>query len=127
MRNFLFTVSALLLALVMTSAAQVAGRGGAQVTLPDGTGKELVQTTCSKCHGLNMVTGSGGYSRQEWDQLVSSMVSLPKEQQDTIASYLGKNFPDKGRPGPVIIEGKTKVEIHEWVVPSLGSRPHDPL
>ena len=28
------------------------GRGQQQVAMPDGPGREMVQATCSKCHGL---------------------------------------------------------------------------
>jgi virginiamycin B lyase len=124
------SVTALLVsaaAMVGAQAPAQGGRGGAQVTLPEGAGKELVQTTCSKCHGLNLVTNSGGYNQRDWGQLIDSMLTLPGGERDTITSYLEKSFPDKGRPGPVIVEGKARVEIKEWVVPSLGSRPHDPL
>src|SRR5262245_66313341 len=100
MRNsVLYSVAVLVIGAVSVVAAQApaqGGRGGAQVTLPEGAGKELVQTTCSKCHGLNLVTNSGGYSKQEWDQLASSMVQLPKDQHEAITSYLAKNFQDKG-------------------------------
>jgi virginiamycin B lyase len=102
-------------------------RGGQQVQLPDGAGKELVQTTCAKCHGLNMITGSSGNTRQGWHDLIASMVALPKDQNDTIVSYLATNFPTKPAPEAVVIPGAVKVEIKEWMVPSLGSRPHDPL
>ena len=36
------------------------GRGQQQVALPDGPGREMVQATCSKCHGLNLISGSWG-------------------------------------------------------------------
>ena len=102
-------------------------RGGQPVQLPDGPGKELVQTTCAKCHGLNLITNSWGNTRQGWHDLFGSMVALPKEQADTIANYLAANFPVKPAPEAVVIPGPVKVSIKEWIVPTLGSRPHDPL
>ena len=33
----------------------------------------------------------------------------------------------KNRPKSIIVPGKAQVSFKEWVVPSLGSRPHDPL
>jgi len=44
--------------------------------LPEGNGKELVQTTCTRCHALNMVTNSWGNTREGWETLFSSMVAV---------------------------------------------------
>ena len=44
-----------------------------------------------------------------------------------LADYLAESFPVKPRPAAVLIPGSATVSIREWVVPSLGSRPHDPL
>ena len=76
-------------------STEVQGQRGQQVQLPDGPGKELVSTTCTKCHGLNFITNSFGFTREEWPRLFGSMVALPKDQADTIADYLAKNFPEK--------------------------------
>jgi virginiamycin B lyase len=104
------------------------GRGGADpVALPDGNGKDLVQTLCTKCHGLNLITNSWGYSRQGWETVFSSMVAVPKDQSHVVAEYLASHFPEKPRPRAVLVPGKASVTIKEWMVPSLGSRPHDPL
>lgn len=103
------------------------GRGGQPVTLPDGEGRDLVQSTCAKCHGLNMVTGSWGNTDAGWRELFGSMVTLPKNQADTIAGYLAKNYPPKAAPEAVVIAGPASVSFKEWIVPTLGSRPHDPL
>ena len=104
------------------------GRGGGQtMSLPDGPGKDLAQTQCTKCHALNLLANSGGYTRQGWEELFSTMVSLPNDQSAVLADYLAKNFPETPRPKAVIVPGSVQVNIKEWVVPSLGSRPHDPL
>jgi virginiamycin B lyase len=108
------------------SPAPIEGQRGQPVQLPEGNGKDAVQATCTQCHALNLVAGAG-YSRGEWQEVFSSMVNLPKDRSDLIADYLGKNFPEKPKPKAVIIPGDVKVTIKEWVVPSLGSRPHDPL
>ena len=41
--------------------------------------------------------------------------------------YLAKNFPGERKPAGVVIPGKVEVSIREWVVPTPGSLPHDPL
>ena len=55
------------------------------------------------------------------------MVALPQEQADVIAAYLAEHFPPTPAPQAVVIPGPITVSFKEWVVPSLGSRPHDPL
>ena len=103
-------------------------RGGQQVQLPEGNGKELVSTTCVRCHGLNFIANSFGYTPEQWTHVFSSMVALPKDQSDVIAAYLGKNFSEKpNTPKAVVIAGPVTVNIKEWLAPTLGQRPHDPL
>ena len=41
--------------------------------------------------------------------------------------YLAKSFPEGDVPKAVIIPGAVKVTFKEWTVPTVGSRPHDPL
>ena len=108
-------------------AARAQGPPRQQVQLPEGTGKELVEATCAGCHALNLVTNSGGYTREGWERLFSSMVAVPGEQAAVLAEYLSRNFPVKPRPAAVLVSGGATVSIKEWLVPSLGSRPHDPL
>src|SRR5262249_33685214 len=75
------------------------GRGGrGTVTLPDGGGKVLVETYCASCHQLGNIVNSGGYTRDGWQQLIATMIALPKDQGDGIVDYLAKNFPEQPRP-----------------------------
>lgn len=103
------------------------GGGGVVVALPDGPGKAEVQGSCTACHGLGHVANSWGHSTAEWEQVFGSMVALPPERRRVIAEYLGAHFPEKPQPKAVLIPGPAQVSIQEWLVPSLGSRPHDPL
>jgi len=126
-RTLISSSIATMFALAVTVQVHVSGQGQrAPVSLPDGAGRELVQKTCSQCHGLELVTRSG-YSQDEWLKLFSTMVALPKGDADTIAQYLAAHYPEKARAKAVIIPGNVRVNIKEWDVPSLGSRPHDPL
>ncbi len=109
------------------ASVQGQGRGQQAVQMPEGAGKEAVQMTCARCHGLNMITGSWGNTKDGWKTLFGSMVQLPNDQAETISTYLAMHFPTKPAPEAVIIQGPAKVSFKEWVVPSLGSRPHDPL
>src|SRR6188508_854949 len=90
-----------------TIAAQ--GRGDQPVALPDGAGKDLVQTTCSKCHSLALITGGFGYTRADWEKVVGSMVAIPQPDRDVALAYLATHFPEKGRPKSVIVPGKVQV------------------
>ena len=57
-------------------ARQVNGQGrgrGAALTLPDGPGKETVQSQCTKCHALGLIANSGGFTKQGWDELIGTM------------------------------------------------------
>jgi len=111
---------------LLSTRATTQGRGQ-PVQLPDGPGKDMVQSTCTKCHALNLITGSWGYTREGWGELIASMVELPSDQAGTITSYLATHFPVKPAPEAVLVSGPASVTIQEWQVPSLGSRPHDPL
>ena len=105
-----------------------AGSQGGQVPLPDGPARDLVSVTCSQCHSLNLIRNSWGYSRDGWQSLFSSMVALPDVQASAVADYLAENFPEKpGTPPAVIVPGPVQVDIREWLLPTLGQRPHDPL
>jgi virginiamycin B lyase len=116
-------------AVIARSYAQAPGRGpgGAQVTLPDGTGKEQVQTMCAACHSLSNITSSRGNTQEGWDALTKSMIALPPALKTPMMEYLGTHFPRKPGGEPVVIPGSATVSIREWIVPTLGSRPHDPL
>jgi virginiamycin B lyase len=102
----------------------------AQDSLPDGAGKKLVESHCVQCHDLGTVTRAG-YSLVDWRNNIHMMVNvgsaLPPEQIEMLAQYLAKNFPERPKPKPVVIAGSAKAAFKEWVVPTPGSRPHDPL
>jgi virginiamycin B lyase len=104
------------------------GRGrGAAIVMPDGAGKEMAQSLCIACHQLNLVTGSAGYDRQGWRDLVTTMVALPDPQLETLATYLAAHFPPKPGRTPTLLAGDATVTIKEWMAPTLGQRPRDPL
>jgi virginiamycin B lyase len=124
-RRLLWILPFATLAAMPSISGQQRGRGGA-VALPDGPGKAIVESQCASCHALNLIANAG-YSRSEWISLFDTMVKLPQADTSTLADYLAKNFPEKPRPPAVIVPGPVQVKITEWIVPSLGSRPHDPL
>ncbi len=98
--------------------------------LPEGAAKKLVETACTTCHPATMIT-STGHTAQDWKLVVERMVSagadLQQNQMAMVTEYLAKNFPEGDVPKAVIIPGPVKVSFKEWTVPTVGSRPHDPL
>ena len=120
-----FPVAAAFICLALS--LEVRGQTG-PVPLPDGAGKDLVSTTCSQCHSLNLIPNSWGYTRDGWQELFSSMVAMPGMQASVVADYLATHFPEKpNTPQAVIIPGPVEVNIREWLLPTIGQRPHDPL
>jgi virginiamycin B lyase len=68
-------------------------------SLPPGNGKEMVETVCGGCHDLSPITESVGFSREDWDMVVQSMIAMgamiKPEQASVITTYLAQNFPPK--------------------------------
>lgn len=63
--------------------------------LPDGEGKEAIESACNLCHGLNYITREGR-TATEWRNVVSDMVSrgapLTIEEFDQMLRYLETHF-----------------------------------
>jgi virginiamycin B lyase len=97
--------------------------------LPQGAGRELVESTCTGCHQTNQITRSSGYSHEGWRELTSTMIDLSgsPEEQDAIVEYLAAHFPPNTERAPVLIPGDTQIAFHEWQVPTLGQRARDPI
>jgi virginiamycin B lyase len=110
-----------------SASAGAQGRGQQPVQMPEGAGKELVTATCARCHGLNLITQSWGYTKDGWKGLFGTMVMLPSDQAETVATYLATHFPVKPAPEGKVIPGPARVSFKEWQAPTLGQRPHDPM
>ena len=131
-KNSFSRLALLLLAVFVCTAlsGRAQNRQNQPVNLPDGDGKATVQAACGVCHSMNTVTGAG-HARDEWTTVLHMMVNVgapvPENQFDTVVDYLTKNFPEKPQPPAKIIPGNVDVSIKEWMVPTPGSRPHDPM
>ena len=77
------------------SSRQEAGASAA-TTLSEGQGKEIVETVCAQCHGLNIISSAGYSSKEEWANVVSDMIArgapLLDDEIDTVTQYLAANF-----------------------------------
>jgi len=96
---------------------------------PDGPGKDIVVGVCNGCHDINRV--KAGYSPAGWNMLQHMMQNMgapiAPEDWPTVTTYLMKNFPEKPHPKAAEIAGPAQASITLWDVPTIGSRPHDPL
>jgi cytochrome c5 len=67
------------------------------VSLPDGNGKQLVETRCTLCHDLERVA-EVKREKQDWGPIVANMVAwgapATPDQAKTITEYLATNFGD---------------------------------
>ena len=77
MRERSMVVILVAVSFTLLAGAPMAQRGGPPVQLPAGAAHDLVQTTCTRCHALNMIVNSWGNTREGWERLFSSMVALP--------------------------------------------------
>ena len=72
-----------------------------QPQLPEGTGKEIVQSVCSQCHSLDYLNEARG-TYDEWRDIVADMlgrgpVVIGREDIPVVVGYLANNF-QRGNP-----------------------------
>ncbi|NKB33755.1 MAG: cytochrome C [Pseudomonadales bacterium] len=116
-----------ILAFGLLLAPGVSAQRGSAPALPEGPGKQLVETACTTCHSTATITRAAGYSSAaEWRRVFSTMIELNDSQATTVASYLAEHFPEDTSRRPNLIAGDTEIEIIEWTVPTLGQRSRDP-
>jgi len=100
----------------------------AQVQLPEGNGKEIVQKACTVCHGLGEIVRSG-YQGDDWRRIVPLMVGygapVSGAEMPVVIDYLAKNIVPQPKPAPAVIAGDVEAQITEWPLPTAGSWPHD--
>ena len=107
------------------------GRGGRddQLNMPDGPGKDILQSACTECHNLQMAVGTG-YNREEWgltlERMITAGAKMTPDQIPVVTDYLLKNLAGEGPKPAVIVPGSVTVSFKEWGLPTKGSRPHDP-
>ena len=100
----------------------------AQAERLEDSGKRLVESVCTGCHGLNYLERGQGYDTpEEWQHVMASMVALPSAQSTTLSQYLAKHYPSKPGRAPTLVPGTFEIDIQEWLVPTLGQRSRDPV
>src|SRR3546814_19233745 len=63
--------------------------------LPEGPGKEQVESVCTACHPASQITRSSGYTQADWSELTATMIDLSghPERREEITGYLAAHFP----------------------------------
>jgi virginiamycin B lyase len=96
---------------------------------PNGPGKDVVVAVCGNCHDINRARA--GYTADGWNTLQHMMQNfatpISAEDWPTVTAYLIKAFPERPRPAAAVVPGPVEASIKLWDVPTLGSRPHDPV
>ncbi len=86
---------ALSLFVLGTFTAALTWNAPAQDTLPAGEGKELVEKTCSGCHGIETALDMAR-TKEQWKAVVDTMIGrgaeLTDKETETVVNYLTKNF-----------------------------------
>lgn len=94
--------------LVLLAAPLAAGQDD---ELPEGPAKKIVQSVCTQCHEIEMVT-TQNFTKDQWSRNVDLMISrgahLTPDQIPVVVAYLASNFgkPESGAgstpaPGPI--------------------------
>jgi virginiamycin B lyase len=122
------SITASLLVGTMFTLAPVAAQAQAP-QLPDGPGKQQVESFCTGCHQVNMITGSSGYTREHWLELTSTMIDLSSVPDDraAVTQYLATHFPPNTKKAAKLIPGPVQITFKEWQTPTLGNRSRDPV
>ena len=115
-QRILTSVAAIAWTLVLPSTL-LAQQDRPAVQLPDGDAKAVIEGTCAACHRLDFITDSRGYTQEDWSELISSMITLPRETADSVVGYLAEHFPKQPGTDPVLISGPVEVSISEWLAP----------
>src|SRR5581483_7265155 len=109
------------LAATSVQARQVGSTEPMAELLPDGQGKEIVLTTCTKCHNIDRIVHGHRYQDQ-WQSLVKQMISngaaLNEDDMPVLVDYLAKNFPGVARPEAAVVPGPVEASIKEWKIPN---------
>jgi hypothetical protein len=74
--------------------------------LPDGPARKTVETVCTACHNLEIITNKK-WDRQQWRDSVKVMMEfgakLTKQQAGEVVDYLVRNFGNRDR-GKELVE-----------------------
>ena len=110
MSGRILIVAAMLAGMFLPAVAQQAQNN--QPQLPDGPGKDVVQSVCSTCHSLNRFIHTG-YTPKGWQTVIAMMrnvgAPLTPDQVPVVTAYLTKNYPEPAdTPKPVVMRARSR-------------------
>ena len=70
---------------------------------------------------------AAGLARNRQHDAGLPALPINDEQANAIRTYLIASFPEKARPKPVVIDGRSRSSSREWAHADARPRPHDPL
>jgi cytochrome c5 len=80
------------LAMNLGPAGSTASAGGG---LPEGAGKQIIETACTGCHGVDYVTDAR-YSKDQWQEVIDRMklsgAAVGDSEVPVLLDYLTRNF-----------------------------------
>ncbi len=90
---------------VLLSPAIADAQPKTAMQFPDAPGRDVVQKVCGVCHGAEVVAAKG-LSRQDWAQVIASMVTRGAKGSDEefsqVLDYLARVFPPKPASGAAV-------------------------
>ena len=93
-KTLMMTAAALVYAVMLGRTAVGAQESTDPAKLPDGPGKTILQSSCTACHGLDLLSGRDEAS---WKDTVDRMIAMgavvADDQVKVLVEYLTKNFP----------------------------------
>jgi streptogramin lyase len=122
------------------------GGEGATPTLPDGTGRQIVEAKCVTCHDATRMVRAR-YDRARWEEVVHNMQlyaqgsnfakPLTKQEEEVVIDYMATNFTARDRvprqkPDPnsrlprTLLQGEaTRYIAVEYELPDPTAEPHE--
>lgn len=107
-------------AVTLSMTLLLAAAAFAAKPLPEGPGKKTLESACTTCHTLDVVT-SKKWDREKWQGVVQKMdAHLSKEETADVVGYLARHFGSKD-PGKQLVEeicsfchGLAKLQGHAY-------------
>jgi competence ComEA-like helix-hairpin-helix protein len=94
--------------MLIVAPDQTSAQTSPDVLLPDGKGKDAVESACGVCHNYERITRQK-LTADQWRNTVREMVengaALNPEEWDPVVAYLARNF----GPAPQVPTGKVNV------------------
>jgi virginiamycin B lyase len=123
------SADALLASLAVLALPLLAHGTAGAASLADGPGRDAVEAMCTGCHQTNQITNSAGYTAEGWRELTGTMIDLSADPpvHEDIIEFLSAYYPPNDRRAAKLVDGPLKIELQEWVAPTLGQRSRDPV